>query len=101
MDLNINVDSAAINKYMAEKVLESTLGDQIKRTIAERMKDFDSYNSPLKGVVDQYIREAVSEHLRATYGEQIKEKVKAALAGDKLDELVKSFVGNVSFKSGY
>ena len=97
MELNLNVDSTAINQYMAEKVLESALGDQIKKAIAEKFKEFDGYNSPLKGVVDQYIREAIMTHLQTTYKAQISAAIVKALTPEAIEKLAQDYVGKLKF----
>jgi hypothetical protein len=101
MELNLNVDSEAINKYMAEKVIESTLGTHVKKTIEEKLKEFSGYNSPLKSVVEQHIRDIILQELRTTYSAQIQESVKQALDMEKIQVLAQDFVSKLKFDGRY
>jgi hypothetical protein len=102
MDLQLNIDGSKINEYMAAKILESTLGDQIKKQIAETMKTFDAYNSPLKGVVNQFVNQVIDEELRTTYKAPVQEAIRKAMTTEQLEKLADEYVSKLAFNTrGY
>ncbi len=102
MDLQLNIDSKQINEYMAARILESTLGDQIKKQVAETMKTFDAYNSPLKSVINQFVNQVIEEELRTTYKEPVQEAIRKAMTTEQLEKLAQEYVSKLAFNArGY
>lgn len=92
MELNVNIDPEQINKMVADAVLESALGDAVKKVINEQVKKLSSsYNNPLESVVQQHIVNMIRDTLVTEYADDFKSKVHKAVA-DKMND---DFVGKV------
>ena len=64
MELNVNIDPEQINKMVADAVLESALGDAVKKVINEQVKKLSSsYNNPLDSVVQQHIADMTPKYV--------------------------------------
>lgn len=101
MELQLNIDPQKINEFMANKLIESTLGAQVKKAIEEKFKDFEGYNSPVKALVSQYVSEAIRAHLNTTYKDQIMAAVEKAIDVTVITNLTAEFVSKLKLESRY
>ena len=54
-----------IDKFIREAILKSALGKNIEATIDKAVKDaIDSYNSPIKQLVNETVRELIKEQMQ-------------------------------------
>jgi hypothetical protein len=84
------IDPDVINKMMAQAVLQSTLGDVVRQRCAAFVGDWQ-----FKNTVDKAIREVLYSELTrllgsTEYASQIREKVRAALSDDLVDDICKA-----------
>ena len=97
MELNVDIDPEQINKMVADAVLESALGEAVKKTIAEQVKSISSsYNNPLESVIRKYMQDMVEQVLIKDYGKELKAKVNTAVASKITDD----FIGKI-IESGF
>lgn len=78
MDLKIDPD--AINRYVAEQILQSTLGPQVKALIDANVKSLTAgYNNPFEPAIKRFIAEEMEKVIKAEYGEVLRAQVKAKI----------------------
>ena len=54
MEINVNIDSEKINKMLVESILQSTIGEEIQKSIKEYTKGLSNFykrNNPIKKAV--------------------------------------------------
>lgn len=86
---SVLIDSDAINRYLAERILESALGERLHETVEQALKQLGSYgNDPLKSAVfaevQKHVRECVSDEFAATIRTRVREK----MTDEYIDDLV-------------
>ena len=92
MELNVNIDPEQINKMVADAVLQSAIGDAVKKVVNEQVNKLSAnYNNPLDLVLQRHISDIVREVLISEYGDTLKEKVHTAVA----EKISDDFVGKV------
>lgn len=78
MDLKIDPD--AINRYVAEQILQSTLGPQVKALIDLNVKNLTAgYNNPFEPAIKRFIAEEMEKVIKDEYGEVLRAQVKAKI----------------------
>lgn len=100
MELEIKVDPEKINKYMAEKLIESAIGDVLNKAIRKHMGDYEldkTVNQAIQSLMKICIEELLLEN-------KMKEKLQDAfvakfLATGKLDTLIDTFISNISYRT--
>lgn len=93
----VSVDPAAINKYVAEMILESALGDRLKETVEEALKALGKYgNDPLKSAVQSEVSKQVMELVRTEFHPQIAEAVRNAMTPEFINDLARGFVASIT-----
>ena len=77
MDIKLDISPEQINKYVADSVLNSLLGEKIKVLIENKLKNIDSsWNNPISQAVDEVVKDHIKELLRSDeYAVKIKEQV--------------------------
>lgn len=95
----LNIEPESINRYVAEQIMASVIGEQLKRTIAEQVKTMfgSSYNNPLEPIIKRHVADAISRVLAEEHGEAIREQVRKAMTNKITDEFVNSVV-DMAFK---
>ncbi|MEJ1404715.1 MAG: hypothetical protein RPU73_12740 [Candidatus Sedimenticola sp. (ex Thyasira tokunagai)] len=89
MDLNVNIDPEQINKLVAEAVLNSAIGEQVKAQVQKNVDELGkSYNNPIDAVIKKHINDLILQCLMAEHAELLKAKVHEALSGKITDEFV-------------
>lgn len=93
-----------IDKFIKEAVLKSALGKNIESTIDKAVFNaINEYNSPIKQLVNDVIREIIKEHLakdenRRLITDAIIEKITPKTIGDMLSygaEKLRDYMGNI------
>jgi len=83
--MSIDIDPEQINKYIADKVLESAIGSALRKVIdTEVEKLIRNYDNPITKVVEQEVRALLVKIMRDEYAG----KLKAAIREKLTDELV-------------
>jgi len=77
MELNVKIDPEAINKEIVDAVAKSAIGEQLKKIIEEKAKEWgNTYNNPLKPIIEAEISNLMRKIVRDNYMTQIEEFVK-------------------------
>lgn len=99
MEIEVNIDAAAVQRQVADAILASALGAEIEKAIQGTLK-----RSGFQGesVIEQAVKNAVFEETRAQcrrlvrepgpIHDMIEEKVQEALTSEKLDDIAALFV---------
>lgn len=87
------IDPEAINRYVADRVLESALGDVLRKVVDEEVKKLStSYNNPIAPVVQRFIADEVRRLITEEFKEQIEAVVRERVTEQfTADLLAKSF----------
>jgi len=89
MDLNINIDPEQINKMVAEAVLNSAIGEQVKTQVQKNVDELGkSYNNPIDGVIKKHVNDLILQCLMKEHSELLKTKVHEAVSGKITDEFI-------------
>lgn len=95
--LPISVDPAAINEYVAKQIIDSALGERLKETVEEALKQLGRYgNDPLKSAVQSEINQQVINLVRTEFASQIEEAVRAAMTPEFISGLATQFVSSIT-----
>ncbi len=88
-------DEEAVAKELSEAILKSTLGEAVKKEVANRLKEIGSpYNNPIKEMVDRTVRTLVEEAVREDE-ERIKALTREALKDEILNDLIEKFISRL------
>ena len=91
----IAIDSEEINKRISRAVLESALGEKIKASVLEAVKELDawSYNrNPIKEAIREEVTSLCISEVRTTAGEALRLKVREALEGQLTEDIISKAV---------
>jgi hypothetical protein len=89
MDLNINIDPEQINKMVAEAVLNSAIGEQVKAQVQKNVDELGkSYQNPIDAVIKKHVNNLILECLMSEHADLLKSKVHEAISGKITDEFV-------------
>lgn len=87
--MEIKVDVEAINKYMAEKLIESSIGEALEKVIKSKVENLSKgYGNPIEPVVESYINSAVRNLIEEKFKPQINEIVRKKLSDDFIESLI-------------
>lgn len=63
-EIKVEIDAASVNEYVAKAVLDSTLGNEIKKQIDAAIASMmSSYDNPVRNVVRRVVEEEVRNAL--------------------------------------
>lgn len=97
--IEVAVDPESINKYLAEQIMQSALGERLKEAVDSALESFGRYGSdPLKSAVQDEIRKQIFRVVSEDHAERIREAVRAALTDEELGKLVTGFVATLTNK---
>jgi hypothetical protein len=88
--MEINVPTPEdINRQITEAIAASAIGEQLHKIVdAEVKKLGQTFNNPLQGVVENYIRSEIAAILASEYRDMIREKIKERLSDERVDTLL-------------
>ena len=93
MELNVNIDPEQINKMVADAILQSAIGTQVKKIVDEHVaKLSNGYNNPIEGVVRDEINRIVRNVLLTDHNDTLRLKVAEAVTAKMTDEFVSKIV---------
>lgn len=87
--MEVNLDAKDVNEYIAQAVLDSTLGKQIKKEIEEALKGAYSYDAPVKRVVQSEMNTLIHTMITEEYAPIIRKKVQRYVTDEILNDLTK------------
>lgn len=77
-----------INRQITESIAASAIGEQLKKIVDEQVQALGrSYDNPMKGVVDNFIRSEIASLLSSEFREPIREKIRERLTDERVDKL--------------
>ena len=89
--MELKIEPEAVNKLVADAVLNSAIGESVKKAIEKEVANLTrSYDNPLESVIRNHVAEIARTVLREEHGEFIKERIKEALAAKLSDEFIDS-----------
>lgn len=94
---DLQIDPEAINRYMAERIAESALGEALKKAIDQQVKEVSSsYNNPLKHVVALELQNLARQYLQTP---EVQARLRAVIVEKMTDNVLEEIVSNLSVKS--
>lgn len=89
-----SIDPDAINRFVSEKIIESSIGDALRTTIDNEVKKLSSsYDNPMKNVVTMKLQEVAREYLETP---EVKERLRKVVEEKLTDDVLNGFVQNIS-----
>lgn len=83
--MNVDISPEDINKYVADKILNSALGEALRKVIDDEIKKLSqSYDNPLQKAVQQEIQRLIMAVVETEYGP----KLRAAIQERMTDKIV-------------
>lgn len=87
--MELKIDPEAVNKLVADAVLNSAIGEAVKKAVDKEIVNLSqSYNNPLESVIRNHVAEITRTVLREEHGEAIRAKVSASLAQKLSDDFI-------------
>lgn len=87
--MELKIDPGAVNKLVADAVLNSAIGEAVKRAIEKEIANLSrGYDNPLESVVRNHVAEIARSVLLEEHGEAIRAKLSVALAAKLSDEFI-------------
>lgn len=84
MEFNLDIDAEQVNKMVADAILQSTIGEHLRREIEEQVKRLTHpFNNPLKPVIEQQVAAILRDIIREEYQEKIEAEARRQIT-DKL-----------------
>lgn len=96
--LVLSLDPEAINKYMAEQLTKSALGDELKKAIDSKISELNGYGNSSKifgAILDAYVRKSIEEILDQEKKEEIKEAIRKHLDTKMVENLTGKFLDRI------
>jgi len=89
MDLNINIDPEQINKMVAEAVLNSAIGEQVKKQVQKNVDELGkSYQNPIDAVIKKHVNDLILKCLISEHADLLKSKIHESVSGKMTDEFI-------------
>ena len=100
MDIKLDITPEKINEYVANSVIESSIGEALKKSIDDQIQKLNrGWDSPLDKVVRSEIESACYRILRDEYKEQIEQSIKDILpkyiTNDFIGEIMQNALNNM------
>lgn len=89
MSLEINIDAKAVEQHVADAVLESAIGNKIKKTVAELLAK--SWDNPIDKALDSVVREVAMKCVREHFYAEVEAAVKAKMTTAAIEKMVDNF----------
>ncbi len=94
--MELKIDPEAVNKLVADAVLNSAIGEAVKKAIEKELANLSrSWENPLEIVVRHHVADIARKVLIEEHGQAIREKIAAALA----EKLSNDFIDRVCEKA--
>lgn len=84
--MNLSIDPAAVEKLVADAIVQSALGEKVKKAVTDAVSR--SYDSPIEAAVKVSVHEVARQLVHAEFTDVIRAAVKAKLTPDYLEKLV-------------
>lgn len=96
-NIPISVDPSAINEYVAKHIIDSALGERLRETVEDALKQLGKYgNDPLKTAVQSEVNKYVLNFVRTEFAPQIEEAVRKAMTPEFINNLTTEFMNSIT-----
>lgn len=93
MELNVNINPEDINKLVADAVLQSTIGVQVRKIVEDKVKELaQRYDNPIQKVVEYEISNIIRQVLIEKHSDEMKKKIEEELSKQMSSEFVTKVV---------
>ena len=98
MGIEVNIEPEQINKYISDKIIESAIGEQVKKVVTEQCaKMSESYRNPIEAAIKEVTTTIIHQVILSEFKDQIKSKIKAKI-DERLDIIVTDAVMAMNFR---
>lgn len=99
----LSLDPETINKFFAQQVAQSVLGETLHKVLTEEVRRLSStFESPLKPIVGEYIRQVAREVLQQPeFRKIVEEAIREQLTPERVTAMVDKVMERVSTQIGY
>ena len=96
MNIDVKIDSDAINRAVTDAIINSALGAEIEKAIKDVITAAGRpWDSPIKKVVERFVNEIVYDILSKEHQEVLRTKVRELITDELLTELVHQAWGSL------
>lgn len=89
MDIEVNVDSDAINKMVTDAILDSAIGKTLREVVEKKVNDLGkSYNNPIEAAVDREVQLIVQKLVQDQFKPMIEARVNELLTEEMTTRIV-------------
>ena len=90
----LGIDPDAINRFISERILESSIGEALRKEIDSQVTKLSSqYDNPMKPVVAAALASMAREYLETPeVSAKMRAAVSEAMAGEVLDTFIKKVI---------
>ena len=83
MQIDVGINAESVEQYVANAVLESTLGDAVRKGCEKALAELEaSFGGAMRRIIDTAVANYVKQLLETQFRDNIDERIKAsALAG--------------------
>ncbi len=95
--MDIKISPEEINKFIADAILQSSLGPSLDARVKEMVSKLSSsYDNPFDVLIKAHIHNEVGTILTRDYKEYIHSKIKEKLTDKMVDDLIEKLWGKLS-----
>lgn len=95
MPVQLQMDSQAINNWVAQMILQSALGTKIKQGVEQLLSGRDWRNDPIEAAVKYEVHNIARKYVEENFKAKIEEAVKTALTPERLQELTNKMIDRI------
>jgi hypothetical protein len=97
VNVPISLDADGIQRYIADAIIASSIGKEVKRAIDEQVKKLGySYENAVSKAVSEAVKSYVIRLVDTEYKEQLREAVRAQLNETVINKLVSTVIDRVT-----
>jgi hypothetical protein len=95
-ELGVKIDPDTVNRYLADRILESAIGEELQRQITKAVTELgQSYRSPFANIIAAHVEKEIARLIQEEYAEQItalvREKVTEQFTTDLIGKAFEAF----------
>ena len=97
-EITANIDGASIQEAMAKAVLESSVGEHIKKAIEKILKETYSTRSIVQTAVESAVRDLVENeaiHLISERAEAVRDRVRESITDAVVESAIQAMLAKV------
>lgn len=89
VEMEIKVDPEDINRYMSQKLIESSIGEAVKKEIDKQVDLLtSSYKSPIEPIVSNYINKTIQDLVEKKFKKKIEQQVRDFVTVEFVEKLI-------------